>query len=264
MRQSRKPSRVSLWPPELYNNSITRARKYSATKGPPAECKRNGGDWGSIFLAGWQADAVAIVGDHTAFNILGDERQSIRHSVSTWEQLAGAHSTGSIRGKQAAFNRTIVADACDSDYPEDWAEWNDMDMQMNPRQARERGMTSSARVPGHQSSLRKHDCIAVQQACSQRRFFITSKGRYGIGPTDTHVGDKVCMLLGAAVPFILRKTDHRHKWTSRWCDRKVHPDRKTFHKVVGQAYVDGVMGYEGDLKADVDCKVVKLRDFLLE
>ncbi|MCJ1450113.1 hypothetical protein MMC28_000442 [Mycoblastus sanguinarius] len=258
-----KPNRISLWPPELYNNPITRVRKYSATQDLPAECKRNGDDWGSIFLAGWQEDAVAIVGDHTAFNILGNERQSIRHIVSTWEKLAGAHSKGSTREKQAAFNRTIVADACDGDHPEDWVEWVDKNMQTNSYQAHERAMASSIKEPDHQSP-RKHNCVTVQQACTQRRFFITSNGRYGIGPTDTHVRDKVCMLLGAAVPFILRETDHRHKWTSRWCNRKVHPEGKEFHKVVGQAYVDGVMDYEGDSKADVGCGVVKLRDFLLE
>lgn len=41
--------------------------------------------------------------------------------------------------------------------------------------------------------------------CFQRSFFVTSKGRMGIGPPATRFGDDVAILFGGGVPYILRK-----------------------------------------------------------
>jgi Heterokaryon incompatibility protein (HET) len=41
-------------------------------------------------------------------------------------------------------------------------------------------------------------------ACRYRRFFVTSKGAFGIGPGEMSEGDLICVL-GARVPFILAK-----------------------------------------------------------
>ncbi|KAF9636440.1 Heterokaryon incompatibility [Lasiodiplodia theobromae] len=55
-----------------------------------------------------------------------------------------------------------------------------------------------------------------------RRFFVTKKGYIGIGPACMQEGDKVCVLSGAIVPFILRSDGAEHK-------------------LVGEAYVHGIM-----------------------
>lgn len=55
-----------------------------------------------------------------------------------------------------------------------------------------------------------------------RRFFVTKKGYIGIGPACMQEGDRVCLLSGAIVPFILR------------------PDGDQ-HKLIGEAYVHGIM-----------------------
>jgi hypothetical protein len=55
-----------------------------------------------------------------------------------------------------------------------------------------------------------------------RVFFITKEGRMGLGPANTQMGDKVCILCGGQVPFLLREGE-------------------IYWKLVGDAYVDGVM-----------------------
>lgn len=55
-----------------------------------------------------------------------------------------------------------------------------------------------------------------------RRFFVTKKGYIGIGPACMQEGDKVCLLSGAIVPFVLRSDGAEHK-------------------LVGEAYVHGIM-----------------------
>lgn len=58
--------------------------------------------------------------------------------------------------------------------------------------------------------------------CINRRFFVTAKGCLGIGPKWTKKGDLVCVLLGGAVPYILR------------------PAGMDF-ALVGESYVHGLM-----------------------
>ena len=57
----------------------------------------------------------------------------------------------------------------------------------------------------------------------RRRFFVTENGLMGMAPPHVQVEDSVCVLLGARVPFLLRKVD-------------------SFYTLVGEAYVsDGYM-----------------------
>jgi hypothetical protein len=55
-----------------------------------------------------------------------------------------------------------------------------------------------------------------------RVFFITEEGRMGLGPAKTKKGDKVCILFGGRVPFILR-------------------ERLMYWQLIGDAYLDGIM-----------------------
>lgn len=70
----------------------------------------------------------------------------------------------------------------------------------------------------------------ISQVLNFRSVFVTCHGFIGVGPIDTKAGDKVAILLGADVPFILREEsggeDHRY-----W-------------KLVGDCYVHGIMGGE--------------------
>ena len=81
----------------------------------------------------------------------------------------------------------------------------------------------------------------LEDLCHGRRLFITSKGRLGIGPSGTSIGDEICILEGSAVPFVLR----------RWHDMKRligggYFSRKPFdysrpYCYVGQTVVNGLM-----------------------
>lgn len=62
----------------------------------------------------------------------------------------------------------------------------------------------------------------ASMVCRHRRFFITGNGYYGLGPHNMQPQDKLAVLFGAHVPFILRP------FGNRW-------------KLVGECYVNGIM-----------------------
>ena len=63
----------------------------------------------------------------------------------------------------------------------------------------------------------------MRRATRRRRFFATRDGRIGLGPSDTQVGDAVCVLFFCPTPYILR---HGPVGTSQ---------------LIGEAYVHGLM-----------------------
>lgn len=71
----------------------------------------------------------------------------------------------------------------------------------------------------------------MTMVCGGRGFFATTGGRIGIGPAETRVGNIICVLKGARVPFVFRAV----------------PEGEGLHELVGEAYVHGVM--QGELFA---------------
>ncbi|KPM38864.1 hypothetical protein AK830_g7708 [Neonectria ditissima] len=69
-----------------------------------------------------------------------------------------------------------------------------------------------------------------RRLCHKRRFCATRTGRLGWVPGDTMEGDVLCLVSGAQVPIILRR-------------QLAGVDR---YKVVGDAYIDGLMLCSGD------------------
>jgi hypothetical protein len=65
----------------------------------------------------------------------------------------------------------------------------------------------------------------VGNFCFDRSFVTTSKGRMGIGPSDTRVGDTVSVIPGGGVPYIMRQNG------SGWA-------------LVGESYIAGLMNGE--------------------
>ena len=63
-----------------------------------------------------------------------------------------------------------------------------------------------------------------------RRLFFTSSGHLGLGPAGMMSGDVVAVLFGGKVPFVLRNVDEEGDG-GQW-------------KLIGECYVDGVMGGE--------------------
>jgi len=62
----------------------------------------------------------------------------------------------------------------------------------------------------------------AEMVCHVRKFFITEKGYFGVGPASMKENDLVCVLYGRRVPFLLRP-------------------KNNFHHLVGKCYVHGIM-----------------------
>ncbi|KAI1392149.1 HET-domain-containing protein [Hypoxylon trugodes] len=75
-----------------------------------------------------------------------------------------------------------------------------------------------------------------------RRFYATKKGYIGLGPSDAKTGDHVVVLLGSALPVILREEgDH--------------------HVLVGETYTHGIM--RGEIASDLSDGSLRTVDFAI-
>jgi Heterokaryon incompatibility protein (HET) len=66
---------------------------------------------------------------------------------------------------------------------------------------------------------------AFAKRLSNGRFCVTKTGYVGIVPYEANLGDKICVLHGALVPFVLRKT----------------AGSDSLYKLVGECYIHGIM-----------------------
>ena len=71
--------------------------------------------------------------------------------------------------------------------------------------------------------------LGVMNFCLYRRFLVTKEGRFAVGPISTMEGDKVVLLSGSPVPYIMQKEGKEREGT--W----------TF---IGTAYIHGIMDGE--------------------
>lgn len=75
---------------------------------------------------------------------------------------------------------------------------------------------------------------AIAIACSERRFFVTADGKFGLGPRGLADGDIITVLYGGALPFALRLVSKRR------------------YRYVGACYVSGIMDGEAMRKHKAD------------
>jgi hypothetical protein len=69
------------------------------------------------------------------------------------------------------------------------------------------------------------DIVGLHPATFRRRLIFTKTGYLGLAPENVQPGDRVVILMGGQLPFVLRPVD-RH------------------HLLVGEAYVQGIMDGE--------------------
>jgi hypothetical protein len=74
---------------------------------------------------------------------------------------------------------------------------------------------------------------AIGVHSSGRNLCVTARGYLGYVPSGSQIGDKVCILFGSAVPFILRE------------------DKDGFFMLVGECYVHGIMDGEAMKEQDM-------------
>ncbi|TRX93544.1 hypothetical protein FHL15_005516 [Xylaria flabelliformis] len=81
----------------------------------------------------------------------------------------------------------------------------------------------------HSSSLKNYSVTideSIMALSAWLRFSITEHGRFGHVPLNTQPGDRICVLLGGEVPFVIR------------------PTGKGTYTLVGECYIDGIMDGE--------------------
>ncbi|UKZ78188.1 hypothetical protein TrVFT333_005923 [Trichoderma virens FT-333] len=67
----------------------------------------------------------------------------------------------------------------------------------------------------------------IEKYALGRKFFITRKGYFGLGPQQSEPGDRVAVIFGSGVPFVIRKC--------------VTAAGKQAWRIVGECYVHGIM-----------------------
>jgi hypothetical protein len=82
--------------------------------------------------------------------------------------------------------------------------------------------------------------------CNKRKFFLTKKGFFGLGPGALREGDFVAVLLGGDVPFVIREVvgDEEGSLEERERANMAIPMDRKFH-LIGECYVDGLMQGQG-------------------
>ncbi len=88
----------------------------------------------------------------------------------------------------------------------------------------------------------------------RRNFFITEKGYFGLGPLGCTHGDKVAILLGGRVPYVLPPAGESSS------KERVSDDRQAYF-VRGDAYVHGMM--QGELFKDAKSQTTVMRKIRL-
>ncbi|KAE9380144.1 hypothetical protein N431DRAFT_459106 [Stipitochalara longipes BDJ] len=133
--------------------------------------------------------------------------------LNSWAQLAGGHKTVTDELRQR-LERTATLD--DSGYP-------------------------NVSVPRNLVDASNYGRLKCDVVEGNRRFFTTRNGLMGMAPPHVEVDDLVCVLLGARVPFLLRKGDG-------------------FYTLVGEVYVsDGYM--YGTAINDMRAGKIQVQDF---
>jgi hypothetical protein len=85
----------------------------------------------------------------------------------------------------------------------------------------------------------------VQLRTRRRRLFVTMQGFFGLGTSDTEIGDKVVVLSGCSVPVILRKKPSNVTADSGTAATLAQDNQsEEYWYFVGEAFVTGLMDGE--------------------
>lgn len=170
---------------------------------------------GALTLAAVQLDAVVAIGEPYRWSTRN------HNTVERWYGIYVQHA----RTDESAFARTLCPGVSRFAYSDEvFANVEPLE----PGEAEDRLETAFHAFNDvyELSDEAAKDLIPVVDVICDSRFFMTQRGRPGLGPTSTQPGDVVMVALGANVPLLLRPTDH---------------DGATQWSFVGELYVDGIM-----------------------
>ncbi|TGO33079.1 hypothetical protein BHYA_0268g00060 [Botrytis hyacinthi] len=172
-------------------------------------------NWGPISdktFGGWSKGTIDTDDWETSILNIRQARGSIKHQES---YVAGGTLT-------EAYCRTLLmnkilseSDTLERFYDDHVPVWDEDMCRPTPTEFKRISMLRESRV------FDKY----LKEATKNRSLFVTSKGYIGLGHQQVENGDKLCILYGSPVPYILRQ--HGDYWT-----------------VVGQCYAHGIMNGE--------------------
>jgi hypothetical protein len=228
---------------------------YSASGGSRARCRTNLADPDIIGVQGYVYDTIEEIGD--VFRMTDPPRKQ-QGVLRQWEMLAHGQLQDS-EDLGDLFNETITAG-----------------VDANTSILRQAGVGQFGSKSFHdlESDHWAKIASAIHTASNLRRLIVTKNSRtIGLAHSQAKPGDFVCILLGSAVPYVLKKSKHDQTWFSHplrcWimgCSRRKHlrcciPEHYT---LVGQAYVREIMRYQGDVKQDIESASKDWKEFFLE
>ncbi|KAE8354715.1 heterokaryon incompatibility protein-domain-containing protein [Aspergillus coremiiformis] len=215
-------------------------------------CLRHYGD-GVISLPGLLIDSVLAVGE----TMWSDK--VLMATIESWLALIAGHSAFLKEAISCEdFERTMCADLltdtatgrCRRLFQQDIyfiANWivkevGDYSQKslLRPCRLGKNSLENSALV-GNLTSVRS----SILQATFRRRFFITARGRIGLGPTSMKKGDRVYILPGGRTPFILRPNRRGQARVRQGLDLHRYTIKPRLpQRLLGDCYVHGLMDGE--------------------
>ena len=232
--------------------------KYLAAGGLVARCRTDIIEPEVISVQGFINDTITAVGVCVPNSRDDTDEAAWAQTFRNWERLACPSQAGDLLDLKKTFHQTTMAGSW-SQLPDDWQYWNNN--KLDPDSVSYRRIRAAA--------------------CKGRRLFTTAGGRIGLGHSRSKVGDSICILLGADIPFIIREqrlsgglvADFMHmSWkgllyqdrsnNTRW--RHTNCCIPSRHKIIGQAYIADIAQYPGDLGKDITDGRIKLQELFFD
>ena len=195
----------------MMETTLSSWRKLAGLEDMPNRPYPSGDSWENAF---WRAIANDAVEDSILEPKLGNEGNSDKTYRTTWRRL--------VREDRDVYEAWWLR-------TEAMAAFDGPDGTLLP------GRSAWNHIPEYKRILYDR---AVQMATVQRKFFITQKGFLGIGPPTMSSGDRVVVLFGGNVPFLLR--EHVNSTTTGISLEGPDP----LWKLIGDCYLHGIMDGE--------------------
>lgn len=234
------------WGEHFIVSPLVQGLNFKADGDQPAVCTAGPKGWNSLKVKGWKADEIARVAEAYDVESVKTDLTSDQEIISGWIKFAGGPWADPGYQNSIRFHRAIMAELGDTEFLDKLrADQTDVPHDVESQE------------PPLQDNLFEMKLLRLRQLKSLwagHRFFLTSGGHFGLGPAKTKHGDHVCVLFGCRVPVVL------HPWPVLSLKRR-EVDSYSF---VGQAHVESLMYYEGDMEQNIKDKKIKVEEFVLQ